>query len=57
MEGDDGDMAFKQKRTKKSFKNVKKNRGFQWRFLVACLIVEGYFVYNFTNSRISLNNM
>ena len=53
-EGSDG--IVKQKR-RKSFKNIRRNRGFQWKFLFGCLIVESYFVYNFTNSRYSLENL
>ena len=56
-DGNDGGYNNNTTKRKKSFKNVRRNRGFQWKFLFGCLIVESYFVYNFTNSRYSLENL
>jgi len=51
-------MGFIQKKRRKSFKNNNQGtRSFQWKFIMGCLIVESYFVYNFTNSRMLLDNM
>ncbi len=59
VEGMEGDsIGFVSNKRRKSFKNTGKGtRTFQWRFFIGCVLVESYFVYNFFNSRILLDNM
>jgi hypothetical protein len=59
MEGqEDSSIGFVSTKRRKNFKNTGKGtRSFQYRFFIGCIIVESYFLYNFTNSRILLENM
>ena len=51
-------IGFVGTKRRKTFKNRNRTtRTFQWRFFFGCLLVESYFIYNFTNSRILLDNM
>ena len=59
LEGHEHDaIGFIQNKRRKTYKNNNRTtKSFQWKFLVGCILVESYFIYNFTNSRYLLNNM
>jgi hypothetical protein len=59
IEGHEHDaIGFIQNNRRKTYKNNNRTtKSFQWKFIIGCVLIESYFMYNFTNSRYLLNNM